>query len=144
MKLKLFNILTALLISTYVFSTIGISVIEHYCGGELEEVAIFSTPKSCCGEENASSNSARESTVDEDNCCKNKTTHLIFHKDFSFKILAKKIAEQHFDLINTSVGGYFFTVKELPYNNTHRFIPPKIPPPKLLQQRIVNCSVMII
>ncbi len=150
MKLKLYNIITALLIATYVFSTIGVSVIEHYCGGELEEVAVFLKPKSCCAEEEEESDvsthfeplSMLSEATTEDGCCKNKVSHLVFHKDFTFKILIKKNVDQHLDSINNLFPIDCFVLIKNPIQRAHYFIPPKIPPPKLLQQYIVECSVI--
>ncbi len=136
MKLKLFNIITALLICTYVFSTIGFSVIEHYCGGELEEVAVFSKPDSCCGGDEVGS----ENT--EDDCCKNETTHIAFHKDFVFKIDSKKSNVLVLDLVIVpfSFNKLLFTKSII--SSAHHFVSDKTPPPKLLQQSIVDCSVI--
>lgn len=137
MKLKLFNIITALLICTYVFSTIGFSVIEHYCGGELEEVAVFSKPDSCCGGDEVGT----ENT--EDDCCENKTSHISFQKDFVFKIDSKKSNVPV--VLNLVIVPFLFNkvVFARPTTNTvSNFITDKAPPQKLLQQSIVDCSVI--
>lgn len=105
MKNNLFKIFTALLISTYVFSTVGFSVIEHYCGGELEDVAIFSKPKSCCG---------GDEDISEDGCCKNKESHIAFHKDFTFKVFTKKLLNK-----NSVNHNHYFLFLILKYLN-HR------------------------
>lgn len=136
MKLKLFNIITALLICTYVFSSIGFSVIEHYCGGELEEVAMFSKPDACCEEDEVSSEN------DEEGCCKNETTHIAFHKDFVFKTDSKNNIVSVLDLVPFP---FFFSkllfTKSI-ISSAHHFVSDKAPPPKLLQQSIIDCSVI--
>lgn len=132
MKLFLLKITAFLLVCTYVFINIGFPVIEHYCAGELEEVALFSKPINCCGEE-------KEITKD-DGCCKNKTTYVAFHKDFTLKIA-----------VNHPVKVYLeFTPRRFTKNNTERFFEtlkhvislPKEPPPKLLQKYLVEFSVI--
>lgn len=133
MKNNLFKIFTALLISTYVFSTVGFSVIEHYCGGELEDVAIFSKPKSCCG---------GDEDISEDGCCKNKESHIAFHKDFTFKVFTKKITEQKFSEPESLFPVLNFEKLKTSFSSSYILFPLKIPPLKLIQQFIVECSVM--
>jgi hypothetical protein len=41
------NIVIALLLLTM---TSGMTIIRHYCGSNLSEVAVFSTPHNCCGD----------------------------------------------------------------------------------------------
>ncbi len=60
----------------YVFTTIGVSVISHYCGGELQDVSVFTAPDSCCGGEE------EEMPVSDDGCCKNETQHFSYKSDF--------------------------------------------------------------
>jgi len=58
--------------AVYIFTTIGIPVYYHYCGGELEEVSALVKTGSCCGEEE-----------EEDNdCCQNETKHVSYQADF--------------------------------------------------------------
>ncbi|MCF8422943.1 MAG: hypothetical protein K9H41_01230 [Bacteroidia bacterium] len=133
MKTKLFKIVISLVAITYVFSTIGVSVISHYCGGELEEVALFSKPTSCCGED--------ESEM-EDGCCKNEIVHVFFKEDFTFQTLisdSKPPISQLFILIGNSI---FFS--EQIVSKTICLINKKTHPPNLVQQDIVITSVLLI
>ncbi len=135
MKTKLFKIVISLVAITYVFSTIGVSVISHYCGGELEEVALFSKPTSCCGEE-------EDVAMEDDGCCKNETTHVFFKEDFTFQTLisdSKPPISQLFILIGNSI---FFS--EQIVLKTICLINKKTHPPNLVQQDIVITSVLLI
>lgn len=135
MKIKLVKIIFALSIFSFVFSTIGISVIEHYCGGELEEVAVFSKPDSCCiGDD--------ESQMMDDGCCKNKISHIVFHKDFTFKILTKKIDETFDDLLINNIKVFAFLFNSNYVNVVINNSIPKPPPPELIQHFIIECSVI--
>ena len=131
LKTKLFKIFISLIAITYVFSTIGVSVISHYCGGELEEVALFSKPTSCCGED--------ESDM-EDGCCKNEITHVSFHKDFTFYQLIKDCKAPVLVLAIFNPKNSLFN-----FNNTNESlisVNKEFPPPKLVQSEIVSCSVI--
>jgi hypothetical protein len=115
----------------YVFSNIGVSVISHYCGGELEEVALFSKPTSCCGE---------EEEMMEDGCCKNETAHVSFQKDFTFSQLIKDVKAPELVLA-------IFNFQSLVFNLVHpntSLVNSNIEfqPPKLVQSNIVSCSVI--
>jgi hypothetical protein len=117
-----------------VFSTIGVSVISHYCGGELEKVSLFSKPTSCCGEE--------EDTDIEDGCCKNETTHVFFKEDFTFQTLtsdSKPPVNQLFVLEPSSIFHWKQIISESVFlfnKKTH--------PPNLVQHDIVATSVLLI
>ena len=78
MKDQLHKIIFTLIVFTYVFSAVGVKIVAHYCGGELEKVALFSKPTSCCGEDEDSE------MADEDGCCKNDSKHVAFKSDFTF------------------------------------------------------------
>ncbi len=52
-------------------NTVGIGLYAHYCGGELEEVSVFSPKKQCCTSEN-----------NADPCCKNEAK--LVHIEDSF------------------------------------------------------------
>lgn len=60
------------------FSAVGIKIVAHYCGGELEKIALFSKPTSCCGEEEDSE------MAKDDSCCHNDSKHIAFNSDFTF------------------------------------------------------------
>ena len=116
---------------TYVFSTIGVSVISHYCGGELEEVALFSKPTSCCGED--------ESEM-EDGCCKNELVHVSFQKDFTFYTLVNSIKAPIHGLFIVRPDFIFTPLKS--FITDFLSIDKKVHPPNLVQQDIVECSVI--
>lgn len=113
------------------FSTIGVSVISHYCGGELEDIAFFSKPTSCCGEEEEEM---------EDGCCKNETTHIAFQKDFTFFQLIKdvKASELALNIFNFQWFLYIFNQVDESYISLNK----EFQPPKLVQSNIVSCSVI--
>ncbi|HRG02101.1 MAG TPA: hypothetical protein PKZ75_13370 [Bacteroidia bacterium] len=115
----------------YVMSTIGISVFSHYCGGELEEVALFSKPTSCCGEDEADM---------DDGCCKNEISHIAFQKDFTFYQLIKDCKAPVLVLaifnFQNSIFNFNGTLESLMTVNK------EFPPPKLVQSEIVSCSVL--
>ena len=53
------------------FSAVGIKIVAHYCGGELEKIALFSKPTSCCGGEEDSE------MAEDDGCCQNDSKHVV-------------------------------------------------------------------
>jgi len=114
-----------------VFSTIGVSVISHYCGGELEEVALFSKPTSCCGED--------ESEM-EDGCCKNELVHVSFQKDFTFYTLVNSIKSPIHALFIVRPDFIFTPLKS--FIADFLSIDKKVHPPNLVQHDIVECSVI--
>lgn len=131
MKLKLFKIFISLVAITYVFSTIGVSVISHYCGGELEEVAVFSKPTSCCGGEEEEM---------EEGCCKNEVTHVSFQKDFTFYQLIKdcKVPVLALAIFDFQYSIFDFNVTVDSFISVNK----EFPPPNLVQQDIVSTSVL--
>lgn len=131
MKFRLFKIVISTLVIAYVFSTIGVSVISHYCGGELEEVALFSKPDSCCGGDEADM---------EEGCCKNEITHVSFQKDFTYYQLIKdcKAPVLHFLIFHFQSS--LFNTKIISSNLST--LKKDFPPPDLVQQEIVSISVL--
>lgn len=115
----------------YVFLTIGVPVISHYCGGELEDIAFFSKPTSCCGEEEGEL---------EDGCCKNQTSHVAFQKDFTFYQLIKdvKAIELALTIFNFQWFLYNFNQVDESYISLNK----EFQPPRLVQSNIVSCSVI--
>lgn len=112
------------------FTTVGVCVIAHYCGGELEKVSLFSKPSSCCDGED----------TEADDCCANDSKHVSFQKDFTFNTLVKSIKapvnelfviQPDFNVIfyKTHIA-YFLSIDE------------KVHPPNLVQRDIVECSVI--
>lgn len=80
MRRKLLHLFFSLIVFTYVFSSVGVCLVAHYCGGELETVSLFSKPSSCCGGE--------EDEAEAGDCCKNDSRHVAFQKDFTFHTFA--------------------------------------------------------
>jgi hypothetical protein len=117
-----------------VFSTIGVSVISHYCGGELEKVSLFSKPTSCCGEE--------EETDMEDGCCKNETTHISFQQDFTFYTLVADCKATVNQLFIVEPGSVNFSKQIIA--EFGRLVNKKTHPPNLVQHDIVSTSVILI
>lgn len=131
MKYRLYKIFITLVAITYVFSTIGISVISHYCGGELEGVSFFTKPDSCCGGDEEDM---------EEGCCTNKVNHVVFQKDFTYYHL---VSDCKIPVLQLSI----FDFQCLFFND--RIITSSIfsfqkeyPPPNLVQQDIVSVSVL--
>lgn len=114
------------------FSSVGVSVISHYCEGELEEISLYSKPTSCCDGE--------EAELENSDCCKNEIVHVAFQKDFTFYTLIKNIKApiHEFFVLNTEFSLSVFK------NSVSDFlsIDKKIHPPNLVQQEIVSCSVI--
>lgn len=131
LKIRLFKIFISIVAITYVFSTIGVSVISHYCGGELEDVAVFSKPTSCCGGEEEEM---------EEGCCKNETTHVSFQKDFTFHQLIKDCKAP---VLALAIFNFQYSIFN--FNNTENSlisINKEFQPPKLVQSDIVSTSVL--
>ncbi len=42
--------LNIIIVGLFLLSTTGFTVTKHYCGGNLVDIAINSTPESCCGD----------------------------------------------------------------------------------------------
>ena len=115
-------------------STIGVSVISHYCGGELEKVSLFSKPISCCGEE--------EETDLEDGCCKNETTHVFFKEDFTFQTLTSDVKPLVNQLFIVEISSIDHS-KQIICESVCLFNK-KNHPPNLVQQDIISTSVLLI
>jgi hypothetical protein len=76
----------------------------------------------------------------EEGCCKNETTHLVFQKDFTFHQLIKDCQAPVLDL-----AIFDFTYSIFDFNRAEgEFISVNkdLPPPNLVQQDIVSCSVL--
>jgi len=131
LKLKLFKIIISFVALAYVFSNIGVLVISHYCGGELEEMAIFAKPTSCCGEE--------EEMMDDD-CCKNETAYVSFQKDFTFQQFIKDCKAP---VLALTIFDFQYSIFKFNYKVDSLFtVNKEFPPPKLVQSDIVSCSVI--
>ena len=116
------------------FSTIGISVISHYCGGELEKVSLFSKPTSCCG--------AEEQADLDDGCCKNETTHIAFQEDFTFYTLVSDCKPTVNQLFILEPNSIYFSKQII--IESFCLINKKTHPPNLVQRDIVSTSVLLI
>ena len=91
---KLTHIITAILLLT---TTIGFSVSAHYCMGELNDISINSSVKSCCNGETG--------------CCHNEQMVVKVDNDYSYS--------------SVDINLYSFCTAVVEYN-TELFITPKI------------------
>ncbi len=64
------------LVLVYLLSGTGLSIISHYCEGELQEISFFGKPDPCC---------EGETSEQADDCCKNEETFLCFKADLFLK-----------------------------------------------------------
>lgn len=112
------------------FTTIGVCVIAHYCGGELEKVSLFSKPSSCCdGEEDES-----------DDCCENDVKHVSFQKDFTFYQLVKECKTPVLQLLIFDFTFSVFNHKVA--DGAVSSLKSDLNPPNLVQQDIVSNTVI--
>ncbi len=133
MKKNFSKIFIAFVVIIYVLSTVGVSVFSHYCGGELEKVTLFSKTKSCCGGE-------EEAEMTDDGCCKNELVHVSFQKDFTFYTLVNSIKAPIHELFIVRPDFNFAPLKC--FIADFLSIDKKVHPPNLVQQDIVECSVI--
>lgn len=114
----------------YVFATVGVRVIAHYCGGELEKVSLFTKPTSCCGEEES----------DMSDCCKNDTKHVSLQSDFTFfKLISHcKATETNLFLVKPT----YLCSALIAFPQTVFSIQDKAHPPNRVQDDIVSFSVI--
>lgn len=132
MKRLFFNIFFSFIVFTYVFSTVGVCVIGHYCGGELEKVSLFSKPNSCCEGE--------DEDEENDDCCQNDVRHVVNQQDFPFPQL---VTDCKAPIIQLSFFDFQFSVINNSENNKELLISSnEIEPPNLVQQDIVSHSVI--
>ena len=118
------------LVSIYVFTTVGVCVIAHYCGGELEKVSLFSKTTSCCGGEEDEAN----------DCCKDEGKHVAFQSDFTFYKIVHECKASVTDLFVLLPSSLHFIVEK---NYVSFFsIDQKVHPPNLVQDKIVDSSVI--
>ena len=132
MKFNFYKIVIFTLAFIYVSANMGISVISHYCGGELQEVAYFTKPNSYCGE---------EEETEDDGCCKNETQYFSYQNDFTFSVLSKDIKKA---VLLLPFNHYTFVTKvETSLNSLKSFYPQfNYPPPDIVQRDIVSVSVL--
>lgn len=133
MKKNFSKIFIAFVAIIYVLSTVGVSVFSHYCGGELEKVSLFTKTKSCCGDQ-------EESDMGDDGCCKDEIAHVSFQKDFTFYTLIKTIKAPVQELFIIKPDFNIAPLKSL--ISDFLSIDRKVHPPNLVQQDIVECSVV--
>lgn len=118
------------LVSIYVFSTVGMCVISHYCEGRLEKVSLFSKPSSCCdGEDN-----------ETDDCCENDTKHVTFQSSFTFYTIVQdcKAAIVQLFILEPS----FIHLAYPPVSQSQFMADKRIHPPNLVQDHVVASSVI--
>jgi hypothetical protein len=125
------HILFSLIVFTYVFSSVGVRLVAHYCGGALEKISLFSKPSGCCGE---------EEEEEPSDCCTNDSKHVAFQKDFTFFTVVsdcKAPVQQLFLVEPTRVSVLLHEVSHSLFliNKQHH-------PPNLEQEDIVDHSVL--
>ncbi len=114
------------------FSAVGVKIVAHYCGGELEKIALFSKPTSCCGEEEDSD------TAEEDGCCHNDSKHVAFKSDFTFFTLISDCKASITDLFIFPNQIEYLSAKQIPYSVF--LINKKDHPPNRVQDDMVSVS----
>ncbi len=117
-------------VSVYLFSTIGMPVYLHYCGGKLEQVSYLVKANSCCGDD-------EDATSD---CCHNENFYLHNGSNFSIKIVHLDCSKSFSQVISQ-----IFPVQAnnlLSEQSFSCFIQKQFPPPKLCQKTILNCAVL--
>jgi hypothetical protein len=130
LKTAFLNIFFFSLVSIYVFSTVGVCVIAHYCDGQLEKVSLFSKPSSCCdGEDN-----------ETDDCCENNAKHVTFQSDFTFYTLVQdcKVAVTQLFIVDPSL----IHISYPPVAQSQFLADKKNHPPNLVQDDVVTFSVI--
>jgi hypothetical protein len=131
LKKIIFHSFFSLIVFTYVFSSVGVRLVAHYCGGSLEKISLFSKPASCCGGEEEEESS---------DCCHNDSKHVAFQKDFTFYMIVadyKVSVQQLFLIDHTRVS---FLLRDAP--QTLFLVDRQNHPPDLVQDDIVNSSVL--
>lgn len=119
-----------MIVFTYVFSTVGVCVIAHYCGGELEKVSLFSKPTSCCDGEDD----------ETDGCCENDVKHVVNQQDFPFYTLK---ADCKAPVLQFSIFDFeSLNVEALQVSHNGLMAVNDSDPPNLVQQDIVSQSVI--
>jgi hypothetical protein len=121
-----------LLVFTYVFSSVGVRLVAHYCGGSLEKISLFSKPASCCGGE--------EEEEETGDCCTNDTRHVAFQKDFTFYTLVSEYKASVQQLFFIDHARISFLLHEAPQSLF--LIDKQNHPPDLVQDEIVQYSVL--
>lgn len=130
MKAVFLKILFFGLVNIYVFSTVGVKVIAHYCGGQLEKVSLFSKPSSCCGGEED----------ETDGCCENDAKHVSLKSDFTFYTIVQdcKAAIVQLFILDPS----FIHISYPPVSQAQFMAYKRNHPPNLVQKDIVSFSVI--
>jgi len=106
------------------FSTTGISMTKHFCGGMLKEVTIVATPSHCCGD-----------TEMPENCCQNESKNYVVDDELLPQYGSKLV----FPLVAHQIMTYAFLV-EIKLANTetpklnYAFQPPPFTHPDIYIQ----------
>jgi len=103
-------ILSALLL----FSTVGLTISKHYCGGKHVSTSIYSEAEACC---------------DSDDCCKNETEVLQLDEDFSVSAVLGLPESIQIDLLVFSLTLLKPNFEEYSANDEIVFAD-SLPPPK--------------
>ena len=105
-------ILSALLL----FATVGLAISQHYCGGDLISMSVFSEAESCC---------------DSGDCCKNEMEIYQLDEDYSLVSISEVPQSAEFELLDLAILVYNFSVIET--KNIQEFFESDLPPPPKIQ-----------
>jgi len=99
------KILVLLLTTLFLFSQIGLTVIQHVCGKELVKTSIASIPNedNCCGQDEPLSN-----------CCHNETLLLKNQSEFLSQQVGKLLCFPKIFTIENPITSLCFTIFPLP------------------------------
>jgi hypothetical protein len=132
LKKQLHKLIFSLIVCTYVFSAVGVKIVAHYCGGELEKIALFSKPTSCCGGEEDSD------MAEDDGCCQNDSKHVAFKSDFTFFTFVSDCKASVTDLFIIPNQQEYLSLTQIPLSVF--LINKKDHPPNWVQDDIVSTS----
>ncbi len=129
MSLSIKTYFFVLLTFIYLVVQIGLPVFKHYCGGELESISFLVKENGCCGE---------EEEEDESGCCQNE---LQIAQQNATSILSETCTLPLLSVFLLNCTPASFSAWILPKPSFH-FYSNGLPPPKLLQQQLVQTRVM--
>lgn len=131
MRLRLNTILATVGIFMYLLAAIGIPVFQHYCGGELEAVSVYSKSNSCCG-------SDEDST--ESDCCHNEVHVAKYDAQSSLKTTARLQSSPAF--ICNFLAPTTILLDTFSNPSSTNIVKSDLAPPPLLHQTIIDTAVL--
>lgn len=124
------HILLTVTVLVYLFSTVGISFVSHYCGGELQEISVYVSPDNCCGEEEP----------EDDGCCHNETDHVMLLQDVMYSAGDISIKQPVSELFLSVTG---FVSDQLQFTQSSLSVLfYDIPPPDVLRENLISTTVL--